>query len=199
MDYTPDYDARTAKREELVAIAREELGDLAEYADKLVDMFVELSPPQDPPMALELIQMNRGGRGGGRTRKPGNIRLNWRKLFNASPDLIFTGVGAVATPWLIPLAALSIFDKIWSQSAIELTKEQSTCLFAMWHRCDHSQELSMEEAFSCSQQLFTVYKWEGPTDVQFGEIIDELKRLRCIESKGEGRLWLKEWVSSPYS
>jgi hypothetical protein len=199
MHYTPNTDAAEAKRNELIELARANLGSLTDHAETLIERFASISPPLDPPVFLEMIVADRSGRGGGRSRKLGNILLNWRTLFRDSPDLILTGVGSFAQPWLIPLAALSIFNKLWAQSSIELTKEQATCLFAMWHRSDQNHMIDRDEAFSCCKELFSVYQWPEPSDASFSVIIGDLKSLGCVELRDGGKIWLREWVRSSFS
>jgi hypothetical protein len=61
---------------------------------------------------------------GGLTIKPGNIRLNWRKLFEKVPELVLTGAG-VTQLWLAPFAALYLWNLVWSLSKIEITPAQA--------------------------------------------------------------------------
>lgn len=198
MQYTPDNDAKEKKRDELLALARRELGPLSSHAPFVVDNFTSLVAPQNPPIVLEMIVANRGGRSGGRSRKPGNILLNWRRLFGESPDLILTGAGVIATPWLIPLAALSIFNKLWANASIELTKEQATCLFAMWHRCDDHHVIDHATAGASCRELFSVYLWPEPSDQLLCHIYQDLQTLRCIEPRGPNTFWLREGASNTY-
>ena len=200
MEYTPDKDALTRKRQELIAMAKDQLGvDMSRHAERLVDSFCRLSPPQDPPMVMETITIDRGGRGGGRTRKPGNVVLNWRKMVRESADFVLTGAGSIAQPWLIPLAALSIFNKIWTHSTIELSKEQASCLFAMWHRCDDSHHINQDKAFEACRELFSVFQWPDLQDAQFSTVLQDLVEIQCIEISDEEVIWLIEWVRKSYT
>ena len=198
MIYTPDNEAMDAKREELLTLVHGELGGLESHAESLLDSFVSLSPPQDPPPMMALVVANQGGRRGGRTRKPGNIWLNWRKLIRESPDLVLTGAGSIAEPWLGVLAALSTFNKMWAHASIELRKEQAACLVAMWPRCDERCRIPRAAAYSSCKELFSVYQWPEPSDDQLGELISELEVLRCVESKPEDIIWLRERVRVSY-
>jgi len=212
MEYTPDRSAEVRKREELLALAQNELGPLAEHSEMLVQQFVRLSPPQDPPIfspvSVQSVKMhethlaqfvvaNRGGLAGGLSRKPGNILLNWRRLFLDSPDLILTGAGAIATPWLVPLAALSIFIKVWTQSTLLLTKEHAASLCAMWHRCEN-MKIHFDSALICTNELFQVYSWPPLEVVTFQSVLKELETIRCIEIRSNKEIWLCEEVRGSY-
>ena len=199
MEYTPDIIAQDRKREELIFIARSELGEISAKAAFVVDNFVRLSPPQDPPILMHMVVAKRGGHDGGMSRKPGNIRLNWRRLFMDSPDLILTGAGAIATPWLIPLAALSIFIKVWTHSAVSLSKEHAASLFAMWHRCDANRKIPINNAINYVNELFDVYSWPQIDEPQFRKILSDLAEIECITIDATGEVWLREWVQKSYS
>ena len=199
MSLTPDLDAKTKQRDELVSMTRTELKSLSAFAEILVDRFASISAPQYPPMQMDLITVRQGGRKGGQTRKPGNIRLNWRKLLCETPDFVLTGAGSIDHPWLIPLAALSILTKLWAHARVELTKEQATCLVAMWHRCDNTHRIAFNKAYESSIELFSVYKWPAITLEQFSAILLDLEQLRCLKNTKNSSIWLREWVCKTYS
>lgn len=199
MEYAPDIEAMERRRAELVAVAEELLGSThCQQAECMVDAFCHLSPPFDPPATMELILVSNGGRRGGHTRKPGNITLNWRNLMRDVPDMALVAAGSVASRWIIPLAALSMFNKLWSHAQIELSKEQATCLCAMWHRCDESHYIDHREALEASRDLFVVFGWPGPCEAVFASVIADLKKIRCIEIKSDDKIWLREWVRIKY-
>lgn len=95
MEYTPDHAAKAAKQKEIEALLAtfgEGRRALAlKDAKQLVDTFITITPPLDPPVVMELLVMSSLGRGGGSSRKPGNIRLNWRQLFELCPTLLWQG------------------------------------------------------------------------------------------------------------
>ena len=154
--------------------------------------------PSTLPIVFEMIIANRGGRLGGRTRKPGNILLNWRRLVRDTADLVLTGAGTIATPWLIPVAALSIFNKLWAHSKIELTREQAACLFAMWHQCDEDHKIQVDQALAECSNLFSVFKWPVLEQAQFKVILHDLESIRCIEMSESSTIWLCEWIRTSY-
>jgi hypothetical protein len=199
MNPIPDNNSRDAKRAELVVDFQTLLGpDLSKYAERLANAFCEVSAPLDPPIVIEMITAHSGGRRGGQTRKPGNIVLNWRRFIQDSADLVLTGAGATTTPWLIPLAALSIFNKLWSHSSIDLTREQATCLYAMWHHCDKDHKIQVEHAHIECSSLFVVFDWHALERRKFDTILHDLAGLRCIEMPEPETIWLREYISTSY-
>ena len=89
------------KAAEIVGLLRQTLrahapsvGDSA--ATALFAQFVELTAPEAPPSSL--VRVYEGGDGGGRSTKPGNVRLNMRKLFVAGASGALTLAGATVAP-----------------------------------------------------------------------------------------------------
>jgi hypothetical protein len=198
MDYTPDNIAMERKRAELVGEVFKLLDPKdAKLAESIIDRFCRMSPPLDPPMTISLITIGHGGRGGGQTRKPGNLSLNWKRLSGEFADVVINVAGAVAVPWLIPFAALSLWNKILIHATIELTKEQAASICAMWHRCDEKNKITLPKAFAEINQLFQVFKWPPLSHEAFTNILRDLEHLQCIEATGE-TIWLREWVQTRY-
>lgn len=76
------------KREELTARLLRSLSPqlvndaLARF---VVDKFTSITAPEGS-VSIGLVLLNPGGLGGATSRKPGNIILNWRRLFLALTD-----------------------------------------------------------------------------------------------------------------
>jgi hypothetical protein len=198
MSYTPDNEAMERKRSELIGEVAKLLDPRdAKVAERVVDHFCRMSPPMDPPMLMHMITLDRGGRGGGQSRKPGNLALNWKRLRGESADLVLTAAGVIAVPWLIPFAALSIWNKFWTHATIELTKEQGASLCAMWHRCDNEHHIARSAALAETNQLFQVFEWPPLSEEAFTNILRDLEHLQCIEVTDQ-KIWLREWVQTTY-
>lgn len=200
MDYTPDHTAQEAKRQELIATAAKTLGtEDPELAARFVDAFCQLTPPLKPPMLMHMITAQHGGHRGGQTRKPGNLRLNWRRLLGEFGDLSLTVASAVAVPPLIPFAALSLWNKLWTHSTIALSREHATALVAMWHRRDENHRIHRTKAHDEVNALFTVFTWPLLDAAAFAALLNELVALDCIELKDSDQIWLREWVQTTYN
>lgn len=198
MEHTPDNTRLQEKRDELIQLVADVIGERDKVmASQIVDSFCSLTPPQDPPVVMHFITMNSRGYDGGESRKPGNLRLNWRKLLADSPDIGLNIAGVVATPYLVPLAALSLWNKLWGHSAIQLSKEHATVLYAMWQGRDTKNRIANSQAFEKAGVLFSVYQWPSLDKHAFEHILVELERIECIECEDES-IWLCEWVKTTY-
>jgi hypothetical protein len=134
-----DTERATQKKAELVLVAEEVLTDCLQFGDnvpdatsiamvseKIVDNFIQNTPPGMPHM--EFITMSRGGYGGGKTTKPGNLVLNLRTLLVDLAEGIAIGAGAVSVPWLAPFAGIRILNKLWSRLNIEISEREAVVL-----------------------------------------------------------------------
>lgn len=98
---------------------------------RLMDSVIRVSPPEEESQFMEMIVMNRSARGGGRSTKPGNIRLDVGKLFD-------TVVGAVLTLepttywWTQPLGVLLVLRGLSQNLSVQLTETDAVTILAMW-------------------------------------------------------------------
>lgn len=200
MDYTPDHLTREQKRLELIHFVAGDLDAQDEHlAERIVDSFCQLTPPKDPPVLMHLINLYDFGARGGDTRKPGNLRLNWKKLFGELGDIVLNATGAIAVPLLIPFAALSLWNKLWSHSSIPLSREHATALYAMWQGRDTNNRIGETNAHEKTGLLFQLYQWPSIELHAFTLILRDLESLQCIERKVGDSIWLREWVKTTYS
>lgn len=202
MDYTPDHDAQAIKEKELETLLNEFIESRAaahsgEHAKKLIGSFVTLSPPLDPPLMMELIVMSRLGQGGGTSRKPGNVTLNWRRLFELVPDATIAGASATEARWIIPFAALYIWMKLWKVATINIEEEDAFVLYSLWLHRNEKKRIVEEEAFSRTKLLGEKHGLPAMTRKKFDQAISKLLSLECIEMD-EGVIWLREWVRIKY-
>jgi hypothetical protein len=201
MKYTKDENSLNEKRAELIQIATGVLDPRdAQVAARIVDSFCAMSPPLDPPEFMGMITIYSHGENGGRTRKLGNLCLNWRKLAADFGDLSLTVAGTVAEPWLIPFAALSIWNKVSTHSSIELSPNHATVLYAMWNGRNSNNELTEVDAFEKSAVVFKLNNWPMLAKPTFETIIADLESLKCIERRKPKRMiWLREGVQQTYA
>jgi len=147
-----------------------------------------------------MITIHSQGARGGRSRKPGNLWVNWRKFASDFGDLSLTVASVAVEPKLIPLAALSIWNKIWSHSSIELTREHATVLYAMWQGRNNENKLTETDAFQKSGLMFQLNGWPALAQQQFDSIIEDLEQIKCIEKdSSDGTIWLRECVKKIYT
>lgn len=201
MDYTPDHAAKAAKQKEIeVLIAtfgEAHHASASNHAKWLFENFIAITSPLDPPMVMEMMVMSRLGRGGTKSRKPGNIRLNWRHLFEAVPEVAFAGAGAAADRWLIPFAALYIWMKLQKLATVPIDEKDAFVLYSLWLHRNERKRISEDEAFSKTQSLAEDHEMPTLTKRQFDEAINKLLSLKCIELDS-GDIWMREWTIVTY-
>ena len=129
---------------------------------------------------------------GGLTIKPGNIRLNWRKLFAKVPELVLTGAG-VTQLWLASFAALYLWNLVWSLSKIEITPAQAMTMHALWNAGRKSRLFAEAEALEIVNAYRQTCGTPALSAAEFSAVVDDLVALECIELT-DGTLWLCEWV-----
>ncbi|MDB2318028.1 hypothetical protein N9V88_00410 [bacterium] len=190
MEFTLDTAAMNQKRDELLSSVREALGDASDQAETVLDIFVQMTPPRDPPRLLS-FSVKGGGKKGGLSRKAGNIILNWKKLAGSAPAILGSGLGAstgfgtTTGCWTAVFAGLCILQQLDSLFKIELSKEMATCLFALWHRGDENREITIKTANEACRELFATYQWDKPTDFELKEIFDNLAAIKCLKQNGD--------------
>lgn len=200
MEY--DYEALEQKKAELLRLAQQAIrahtetaGDTAE---SVVDSFIRLTPPTKPEMVIEMITMDSLGRGGGRSRKPGNIYLNWRKLIDTIPDVTIAAVGGATAPgWLLPLIGLYVWNKLWCNSEEELTEVEATAICALWKNKNSDNRISEDDGYEKTNAHRKEMGLPLLSRSQFDAAMNRLLRMECIEIE-EGIIWLREWVRKVY-
>ena len=195
--YTPDLKALASKRDELVAVACDILQD-APMAERLVSSLCMLTPPQDPPVVIEMIMVNSRGASGGISRKPGNVVVNFNRFVRDFGDIGLSVAAGASEKWLIPLAALAVWKKISVHSTLELTKEQASLVYSMWLNREDGNLISREQAFEMGKLVYRLNRLAELDDDSFSQTLFDLTSFGCIELHPSGKIWLREWVKSNY-
>jgi hypothetical protein len=89
--------------------------ELEEITEKVANHFLRTIPlhPEGGGQSFR-ITIRSGGIGDGSSIKAGNIWLNWKHVLIEGSESILSIAGAVAVPWLVPLAGLVVCNRIWS-------------------------------------------------------------------------------------
>ena len=201
----PDYRALEKKEIELkdlaIKLCSNQISDqpknIDKYIDKLFGSVIQLSPPLEPPLVMECILLSSMGSRGGRSRKPGNIKLNFGNLVELVPDIALTAAGAAGSSWLLPFAALSIWNKLWSKANIELSQKHAVTIYALWKNRNHENKISEESGYKKAVSIFEALEIAAPSNREYTNIISDLSDMKCIELEG-GIIWLREWVKTTY-
>jgi len=184
-------------KKELTETLQEQLSELSlENAQQIVEVFCRIQPPEaseQTPM-MHLITMN-STNNTGRSIKPGNITLNMRRLLVDSAEIGLTVAGVISTPYLIPLAALIVWNKVWSNLKVDLDENHAMTIKLMWENCDTERNWIEEKK---AYRLLNEYRASrNRTKIIFEEfkiILAELESMKCIEKTGANNWWLREWV-----
>ena len=198
----PDNEAlenqKALLRQYVLSLLQEDITQRGEIAEAVLDGFVRLTPPDEEPPSVELITLRSAGRRGGRSRKPGNIFLNWRNLIELIPDVTLAAATGLAGPqWLVLISALYIWNHLWSKSAVELDQAHAVTILALWRNRNGFNKVSEEEGFVCTNEVLTSMGLPPLQRADYTEIIETLANLQCVEVE-DGVIWLREWVKTTY-
>lgn len=161
--------------------------------------FIEVTPPEEePPMnhIMTMDSLNNYRRGS--TTKPGNIKLNWKKLMLTIPSATQL-VASIAydNSILKVCAALQLWNSIWNAFTIKISKEEAIVIVALWKNCNSEHKISLDEGFIVSKKLFEAYGEPELSFKKYNKIIDSLIRIESIELT-EGVIRLCEWIRKQY-
>jgi hypothetical protein len=162
-------------------------------ADKLadvVDALCAFTEPDDGPIFATLSTV--GGAGPAYSRKPGNIVLNWRKFFESIPNTALAS-GSLAEPWLMPFAALSIWNEFWKQSRIEIEPRYALLLEVMWQKRNQKRRVLKSVAIFAVNERLSSTRLNQMSANDFETALNKLSELQCIKIETE-EVWLREWV-----
>jgi len=190
------------KREELTDIVKGviqnyDIQNKEEISSAIIDHFVNITPPEKE-LCSEFITIRQGGMGGGSSTKPGNIWLNWRKLLVEGAESILTVVGAVAVPWLIPLAGLVVWNKVWSLASIKIDERHAAVIWAMWKNRHEENCIKNDKVLDLVNKNLSEYNRPTMNQKELKDILKDLEEMECIEATEENKWWLREWVKTTY-
>jgi hypothetical protein len=146
------------------------------------------------------IKRGRGGTGGGRSIKSGNITLNIGKLLEATASGVFTVISAAQAPMTIPFAALLLWCSLWRTAEVRISETEAAVLYVMWMRKNSDRDVVEEGLLDhCNAHL---RKYERPVlslrDIR--RALNKLESIKTIErsSRDKRMWWLRECVSLTY-
>ena len=189
------------KRKELSEIVKSTIttpvSNPEELSERIIDYFCDITPPEIDT-SIQLITMQPGGSEGGRSSKPGNIWLDWKKLLTVGAESILTIVGAVSVPWLIPLAGLVVWNKVWSLLDIEIDERHAVVIWAMWNNRDEEDCIEDDKILDLVNEELHRYNRFMMNKKELNNILKDLGEMECIEKTDKNEWWLREWVKATY-
>jgi hypothetical protein len=190
------------KRKELTDIVKDviqnyDIQNKEKISSGIINHFLNVTPPE-MELRIEFLTIRSGGLGGGSSTKPGNIWLNWRKLLVDGSESILTVIGALAVPWLISLAGLVVWNKIWSMVTVEISERHAVVIWTMWLYRDSENCIEDQLILDLVNKELLKYNRPEMNRQELNMILEDLKKMECIEETEENKWWLREWVKVVY-
>ena len=195
------------KKNEIVSIIERtsrEFGEEGISAKDIMQFFLEnggllITPPQQEPLRVHMITIDSlNNFNKGESIKPGNIKLNIRRLIEHMPDITSATVGiTMDIPILKVCAALNIWKMLRDVMTVKITKVQAIMLIALWVNCDQQHRITLEQGFDCFKSLYEQIEISECTWEQYINLINYLEKIDSLKLKNNG-IWLCEWVSKKY-
>jgi len=164
----------------------------------IIDRFVDDITPPETELIRYKLEMRPIGIGGGKSIKPGNILLNWRKLLVGASETILTVAGAVATPWLIPFAGIVVLNTILSLSTIEITERHAAVIWTIWSNRDPKNCVEGKVILKLVNKELQKYNRPKMNQKELDMVLKDLKKMKCIKEIEENKWCLREKVKVSY-
>lgn len=156
------------------------------------------APEEDPPMMQFITIYSLKDNSGGKSIKPGNVRLNIRNLIETIPSMTEMSISiALDIPILQICAALNLWKAIKDICTVEISKNQAYLIVSLWNNCDSKHRIATEKGFTTFNALLGEYGEEAVSKAKYENILDSLENIRCVELEGE-TIWLREWIGKKY-
>ncbi len=169
--------------------------EIEEITEKVANHFMNTIPlhPEGGGQSFR-IAIRPGGIGDGSSIKPGNIWLNWKQVLIEGSESILSIAGAVAVPWLVPLAGLVVCNRIWSVLHIKITERHAAVIWTMWLKRDKGNSITDDAVLDTVNIELSKFNRIKMSQDELTIILKDLEGMKCIE-KTEGNKWrLRELV-----
>ncbi|WXG39445.1 MAG: hypothetical protein WED07_01200 [Candidatus Freyarchaeum deiterrae] len=172
---------------------------IEDISSRITNNFVRITSPESDDK-IYLITERMMGRGGGRSVKPGNIFLNWKKLIVVLSESFLTIFGAIQMPLLIPFACLVVWDKLYSLSNIPISEKHAAVIYVMWKNRDEKQCIREDLILNYINTELSKFNLPTMSQEELNQILKDLEKMKSIEKSKSDRnkWWLREWVRVEY-
>lgn len=203
------FDLMQAKQVELAKIISESIINLSpdstlkitEIENSLLNgIYIDITPPQEEPPMMRMMTLDSlNNYKKGESIKPGNIRLNIKKLIESLPDITASSVGIVLDiPILKVCAALNVWKVLKNIMTIKIEKIHAIVIIALWNNCNNERIITIEQGFNCVNRLCRDLSKEEFNWEDYIQVIEQLEKNSNIKL-GDYGIWLCEWVSKKYT
>lgn len=168
-------------------------------ADAIVQRFVVVTPPATDPVTIEFVTLHEGGDGGGKSTKPGNVRLRVKTLMTAIAGGALT-VAGITAPWMVPFGAWLLFQSLWDAVRVDLGETEAAVLWALWQTRDEFHTVPKRDIVRVVNRELREIDRPALTAAQIRDALAKLRNAGCL---GDGRAdsnryTLREWVEVKY-
>ena len=197
-----DNQALETKKREIELLAEMSVGTFPQcspaIAKAVVSAFVRMTPPTNAePPPMRLITVLSSGMSG-TSRKPGNIFLNWSRLFKIVPDVTIAAAGVAEAPhWLCFAIALYVWNKLWCGAKENLSDVEATAILALWKSRNEAQKIAEADGYERTNEIRREGGLAELSNADYSAALTRLARMGCIEIQ-DGMIWLREWVRVDY-
>jgi len=145
--------------------------------------------------------MHSSGRGGGRSRKLGNIKLNINELVDGVANGAFVIAGAIQVPILIPMAFIILWRSLKNITEVELSENDAGVIWAMWVYRDRSKNIIPNTGLlQIINEHFKKYERAPITQKDLESSLDNLVKIKSIKKSktSADNWWLCEYIRVRY-
>jgi len=171
-----------------------------EAAELLFKSYIKVTPPEKEQALMHLVTTSSfGGRGGGKSVKSGNIKLNMSKLLEAVSAGVFTVISANAAPWAIPFAGVLLWQSLWKTIKIDLTELDVVVLITL-NRLKNNSKVVVEKVDDILIEVNkTLNKYERSLATK-QDLTHSIANLNAIDSLDicDSGFFIREWVRVRY-
>jgi hypothetical protein len=204
-----EYDKTRAeeKRKELATLVtdalRPDAGDeAAVLAAEVVAHFARVTAPEAEPRAVGYLELEvrDDGQGGATSTKPGNVVLNWGKLWMAIGSGSLTITGTLGVPWKLIVGALVTWNSLYKSLQVEISEAHACVLWALWNNKDDRRTVAKKDVHRKVNRERSKLGRPPMSPQEIDDALTVLVRMRCIKQSrvDPTRWWLRERVRATY-
>jgi hypothetical protein len=128
------------------------------------------------------------------------IILNWKKLLVDNIDSILIYMKNKHFEFLIPLAAITIWNNFYSnlkfnideKHSFNIDEKHSVVILTMWKNCDQNYTIDELILPNLINNQLNIYEKPNMKKNVLKRILNELRKMGCIERRETGKWWLRE-------
>jgi hypothetical protein len=177
--------------------------DAKDAALKLLDLIANVAPPEKEIRSMALVLTSSySGAGGGKSTKPGNVKINLVKLIGglASGSLVFVGGTGALPAWAFVMAAISLWTSLKGITTVNVTENEVAVLLTLWSLKDSDNVVhkSDNDIHDAANSYLTKQGRNGIGIADIRVAIQNLSKIGSIKPSRSGGWFVAEWVKVRY-